>query len=193
MSEGGTRSEGDGPRRASAVLPVGTLQPHSLPVPRFTPFRPPPAWSHHKSSKIACWMCTSSMYCMGNTTWASKYAFATKLRPKVSEGPGRAAVHGIRISPRITLCVLCHDVRERLQNFLCRPVGDESLTPFAERDAHQKHLDCRKRRLQFPRPILKVELTCGKESGQDDEPTLSRQILRELAPHPNVNDPHIVL
>ena len=80
-----------------------------------------------------------------------------------------------------------------VQNFLCRPVGDESFTPFAERDAHQKHLDCRKRRLQFPRTILKVELTCGKDSGQDDEPTLSRQTLRELAPHPNVNDPHIVL
>ena len=43
-----------------------------------------------------------------------------------------------------------------VQNFLCRPVGDELLTPFAERDAHQKHIDCHKRRLRFPRPILKV-------------------------------------
>ena len=80
-----------------------------------------------------------------------------------------------------------------VQNFLCRPVGDESLTPLAERDAHQKHVDCRKRRLQFPGPILKVEITCGKESGQDDEPTSSRQTLRELVPHPNFNHLHIVL
>ena len=43
-----------------------------------------------------------------------------------------------------------------VQNFLCRPVGDELLTPFAERDSHQKHINCHKRRPQFPRPILEV-------------------------------------